>query len=90
MKGRKLRAIICFLFIMIVISNFFSLAKYRSVVTGTSTGIVANWNNNIEIVGDDELILDNNSVNSKTVSFNLISGSEVASNYDIYLNYLPY
>ena len=74
----------------VALSNFFSLAKYHSTVTGISIANVAMWNNNIELVDDSDVILDNNEINNKTLTFNLLSNSEVNSKYNITINHIPY
>ena len=86
----KTKTIICFLLIAVVLSNFFSLAKYHTTVTGISIANIAKWNNNIELVSDSDIILNNNEENNQTLAFNLLSNSEVNSKYDININHIPF
>ena len=83
---KRYRVLFVIVLFALLMSNLFLLAKYRSAVNGTSTVEVAKWDNNIEIVGSNEFILDNGETNSVSLTFNLLSSSEVTSKYDICFN----
>ena len=60
-----------------------TFSKYRSVVSSTSSARIAKWDNQLEIVGSDSFVLENEEVNQESIYFNVMSDSEVASRYDI-------
>ena len=81
----KSKILICIALILVVIANFFSLAKYRSVLSSYSSGNVAKWYNDLTI-DVDQIIFDNNSSNNSSFNFNVLSNSEVSSKYNVGIN----
>jgi hypothetical protein len=81
--------VICLIFLLIIISSSFFLAKYRSNIVGVSGSSVAKWNNNIEIISDNTILLDDKKVNSETLTFNLLSSSEVKSKFNVNIDNVP-
>lgn len=72
------------LLIVCIVMGYYS--KYQSSFSGSDEAVVANWNNNIELIGEDTFYFQNGKSDSNLIKFNLKSQSEVSAYYNVSVN----
>ena len=84
------KSIIIILFVLIIFSNSYLLAKYTSVFSGFSNSSVAKWSVSYDTNDNDGDVLSLISGNStKDYIIKVTSTSEVSANYSIILTNVP-
>lgn len=84
------KSIIIILFVLIIFSNSYLLAKYTSVLNGSSNSSIAKWSVSYDTNDNDGDVLSLISGNStKDYIIKVTSTSEVSANYSIILTNVP-
>lgn len=88
-KKLSIDKIMFLVLITTIIALHFSVSKYRTISRKESTASVAKWNNGLELIDTESIILTNGSENSENVRFNVTSNSDVTSDCDIVFRNVP-
>lgn len=84
------KSIIIILFVLIIFSNSYLLAKYTSILNGSSNSSIAKWSVSYDTNDNDGDVLSLISGNStKDYIIKVTSTSEVSANYSIILTNVP-
>lgn len=76
--------------IFLVLFSGKTLSKYVTDVSGSSKTRVAKWQNDIQLLQDDEFIIDSEKGTSTNFKFKVLSSSEVSSKYDLTFKNVPF
>ena len=86
----KKKALICLIFLLIVISNSYIIAKYNSSIQSSGNVNVAHWKVNVNTNGNESNALNIISENTTAdYEIEVSSTSEVALTYSIVLSNVP-
>lgn len=89
LKNINLSKILFLVLITTIVITELTLSRYESTIAVESLTEIANWNNSLELIDQEPIVLSNGEVNSETIRFNVLSSSEVNSKYSVVFNNIP-